>query len=53
MLGAWEVVLERKSYEKRSRRRNYTECKGHPVPISEVVDGVGLIETCPSGKGRA
>jgi hypothetical protein len=45
MLWSWEVVLEGKTYRKRPQCRNCTECKGHPVPISKVVDGVGLISS--------
>ena len=47
---AWEMVLEGKAYAKRPQCGNCTECKRHPVPISKVVNGVGLItsfcQTC-------
>ncbi len=31
------MVLEGKTYAKRPKCGNCTECKGHPVPISRVV----------------
>ena len=45
MLRAWEMVLEGKAYAKSPRCGNSTECKGQPVPISKVVDGVGTINS--------
>ena len=45
MLQTWEMVLEGNAYAKRPRCGNSTECKGHPVPISKVVDGVGTIKS--------
>jgi hypothetical protein len=45
MLRAWEVVLEGKAYAKRPKCGNCTDCKGHPVPISKVVNGIGSISS--------
>ena len=45
MLRAREMVLEGKAYAKSPRCGNSTECKGQPVPISKVVDGVGTIKS--------
>ncbi len=45
MLRSWEVVLEGKTYAKRSQWGNHTGFKGHPVPISKVVDGLGTINS--------
>jgi hypothetical protein len=45
ILRAWEVVLEGKAYAKRPKCGNSTECKGHPVSISKVVNGMGSISS--------
>jgi hypothetical protein len=45
MLRVKEVVLEGKAYATRPKCGNCTECKGHPVPISRVVDVTGSISS--------
>jgi hypothetical protein len=45
MLRSWEVVLEGKAYAKRPKCGNCTDCKGHPVPIPKVVNGIGSMSS--------
>ena len=45
MLRAWEMILEGKAYAKRPQCGNCTDCKGHPVPISTTVKGMGSIRS--------